>query len=102
MSYIVYAALGALSFGFANVALRRAVTNVLDATIGVLITTPLALVFVMIIMLATGQVGSITSFSGQEYGWLSVAGILQYIVGRSLHYELTEVDPILRTEKGLY
>jgi drug/metabolite transporter (DMT)-like permease len=64
---------------------------VLDASIGVLITVPLSAVFIMIILLATGQVGSITSFSWQQYGWLSAAGILQYIVGRTLSYNLTQL-----------
>ncbi len=91
MSYVLLAALCALSYGFAIVTLRRAVTNVLDATIGVLITTPLAVVFFMIIMLATGQVGSITSFSWQQYGWLSAAGILQHVVGRSFMFSLTQL-----------
>ncbi len=91
MSYVVFAALGALSFGFTSVVLRRAVTKVLDATIGVLITVPLTVVLIMIILLAMGQVGSITSFSWQSYCWLSAAGILHYMVSRSLGYDLTQL-----------
>ena len=45
----------------------------------------------MIILLATGQVGSITSFSWQEYGWLSAAGILHYVVGLPLSFSLTQL-----------
>jgi drug/metabolite transporter (DMT)-like permease len=91
MSYVLFAALGALSFGFGNVVVRRAVTKVLDATIGVLITVPLGVIFVMIILLATDQVGDISNFSWQEYGWLSAVGILQYTVGRSLSFSLTQL-----------
>ncbi len=91
MSYIFFAILCALSLGVDSIFIRRAVTKVLDASIGVLITVPLSTVFIMIILLATGQVSEISNFSWQEYGWLSAAGILQYIVGRSFYYDLAQL-----------
>ncbi len=45
MSAAVISILGALSFAFGNVATRRAVIKVFDATVGVLITTPMSVLF---------------------------------------------------------
>ena len=90
MGYIFFSALGALAWGFNSVVQRRAVIRVLDATIGILITVPLSVVFFMLILLAMGQVSNITSFSWQSYGWLAAAGIIHFIVGPSLSYALVQ------------
>ncbi len=91
MGYVVLAVLGALSFAFGNITIRRAVIRVADATIGVFITVPLSLVVFTIILLALGQIGDIVSFSWQSYCWLSTAGILHFVVGRSLKYYLAQL-----------
>lgn len=91
MSAVAFAFLGALGFGLNAVFARRAVIRVLDATIGVLITVPLAVVFFLLILIAMGQVGSIATFSWQGYAWLSAAGIIHFVAGRSLNYNLVQL-----------
>ncbi len=91
MSAVAFAFLGALGFGLNAVFTRRAVIRVLDATIGVLITVPLSVVFYLLILIAMGQVGSIAAFSWQSYAWLSAAGIIHFIVGRMLNYNLVQL-----------
>ncbi len=63
MGHVILAVLVALSWASSNITTRRAVLRVVDATIGILITVPLAVVFLTIILLALGQVGDIASFS---------------------------------------
>ncbi len=97
----VFAILGALTFAFNGIVTRRAVIKVLDATVGVLITVPMGVPFFMLILFVTGQTASIVSFSWQSYAWLSAAGILHFIVGRSLGYNCiqlvgTNITNILR------
>jgi drug/metabolite transporter (DMT)-like permease len=87
---VILAAIGAFSFGLNNVVVRRAVTRVLDATVGVLITVPLSAVVFLLILVAMGQVGRIASFSWQSYGWFSAAGIFQFAVARALNYKLMQ------------
>ena len=91
MSAVAFAFLSAVANGITNVFIRRAVIGVLDATIGVLITVPLSVVFYFLILIAIGQVSSITNFSWQSYAWMSAAGILYFIVGRSLNYNLVQL-----------
>jgi drug/metabolite transporter (DMT)-like permease len=91
MSGGILAILGALAFAVGGIATRRAVIRVLDATVGVLITVPLGVPFFLLILIATGQTASILSFSWQSYAWLSAAGIIHFIVGRSLSYSCTQL-----------
>jgi drug/metabolite transporter (DMT)-like permease len=91
MSPAFFAALSALFFGLTSVATRRAVLKVLDAGVGVLISVPLALVFFLLILMVMGQVGSIARFSWQSYGWLAAAGVIHFIVGRSLNLYLVQL-----------
>ncbi len=91
MSGAAFAILGALAFGVNGLITRRAVIKVLDATVGVLISVPLSVPFIMIILIAMGQIGSIVSFSWQGYAWLSAAGILNFVVGRSLSYSCVQL-----------
>ncbi len=86
MSAVALAVLGALGYGFSAIFTRRAVVKVSDASVGVLISVPLGVLFFAIILIATGQIGSVVSFSWQSYAWLSAAGILHFVVGRSLNY----------------
>ena len=91
MSAVVFAAISSLSFGLNNVTARRAVIKVVDATAGVLITVPLSLVFFLLILTVMGKVGSIAGFSWQSYGWLAAAGIVHFVVGRSLFYQCVQL-----------
>ncbi len=91
MSAVAFAFLGALSFSINSIFSRRAVTRVVDATIGVLITVPLSVVFFLLILIAMGQLGSIADFSWQSYGWLAAAGIINFVVGRPLNYRLVQM-----------
>ncbi len=91
MSAEVFAIIGAFVYAATGIATRRAVIKVLDATVGVLISVPMGLPFFMLILIATGQAGSVVSFSWQSYAWLSAAGILQFVVGRSLMYKCVKL-----------
>ena len=86
MSGPVFALLSALSYAFNSIFLRRAVVRVSDATIGTLISVPMAVPFVIVALVVTGQFSRIFDFSWQSYLWLAAAGIVHYVVGRSLYY----------------
>ncbi len=91
MSAEVFAIIGALAFAVNSIFTRRAVIKVVDAAIGVLITVPMGVPFFMLILIATGQTGSVVSFSWQSYAWLSAAGIVHFVVGRSLMYNCVKL-----------
>ncbi|MFC1894173.1 EamA family transporter, partial [Chloroflexota bacterium] len=92
---------------------RRAVIQVLDAALGVMITVPLAVPFFMIILICTGQIDSILGFSWQSYLWLSAAGCNSFILARSLNLKslqliganatviLTRVNPLVSVILGV-
>ncbi len=86
MSGSILAILGALTFAFSGIVTRRAVIRVVNAAAGVLITVPLGVPFFLLILIATGQTGSVLGFSWQSYAWLSAAGIIHFVAGRSLSY----------------
>jgi len=85
------AILSAIFFAFTGIATRRAVLNVPNASIGILISVPIALPFLILILAVAGQINSIVSFSWQSYIWLSAAGILHFVVGRSLMYDCVQL-----------
>lgn len=80
------ALLAAVFFACNTILIRRAVLKVADASLGILISVPMGVPLFFIVMLLTGQVGTIFRFSWQEILWLSLAGILHFVVGRSLYY----------------
>jgi len=63
MSAGAFAILGALAFGFNGIVVRRAVLKIHDATIGILISVPLGVLFFIFVLTATGQVSSVANFS---------------------------------------
>lgn len=87
----VFALLAALSYATNTILVRRAVLKVPDANLGILISVPMAVPLFFLILVFTGQVGSILNFSLQAYIWLSLAGILHFVVGRSLYYECVQL-----------
>ncbi len=91
MSAAAMAILGALSFAVGTITTRRAVIKMTDATAGVLITLLISVPFFLLILIATGRIGAVTSFSWQSYLWLAAAGILHFIGGRSLFFHCTKL-----------
>jgi len=91
MNGSTFAILAALCFASNNIFIRRGVTHILDPTLGVLISVPVGLPFVIVLLVLTGEISSIAGFSWQSYIWLSAAGILHYMVGRSLSYHCTQL-----------
>jgi len=76
----------AILYAANTILVRRAVLNVTNASIGILISVPMAVPLFFLTLVFTGQVRSILTFSFQSYVWLSLAGILHFVVGRSLYY----------------
>jgi len=87
----LYAILSAIFFALNGIATRRAVLKVSNASIGILISVPVALPFLLLILAVTGQLDRIVRFSWQSYVWLSAAGILHFVVGRSLMYDCVKL-----------
>ena len=91
MSGEALAILSSLSFSFSAMSLRWVVVKVSDATLGTFISIPLSLFFYFMLLIATGQVGSLTGFEWQSYLWLSLAGVLNFVIGFSLYYSGTKL-----------
>jgi len=85
------AILSAISFSLNKIFLRRAVLNVSDASLGILISVPTAVPLFFIILVFTGQLQTLFNFSWQGYLWMSLAGILHFVVGRSFNYKCVQV-----------
>ena len=108
-----FAILGALSIALNGVIVRRAVLEVMNAAAGVIISVPIGLPLFLIILIATGQIGQLAEFSWQSYLWLSAAGIVNFVVGRSLNYNsvklvgatisniMTRVHPLVAVTLGI-
>ncbi|MFC1980224.1 EamA family transporter [Chloroflexota bacterium] len=91
MSAETFAILGALALAMALFVLRRAVLNVSDSTVGVVVSTSMAMPFFMLVLVALGQVRSVVSLSWQSYAWLSTAGILHFVIARLLIYRCVQL-----------
>ena len=87
----LFAFLTAILFALNAVYIRRAVLNVSNASLGTLVTIPMALPFIFLFLSFTGQVRSILNFSWQAYVWLSLAGIVTFVLGRSLYYKCAQL-----------
>ncbi len=113
MNAVFLSIIGAFSYACSSIFARRAVMHVSDAVLGVMITVPLGVPFFMIILIFTGQMGSILSFSWQSYLLLSTAGFLAFVLGRALHLKslqligantttiLTRVNPLVAVILGV-
>jgi len=82
----IFALLAAVFFACNTIIIRRAVLKVSDASLGTLISVPMGVPLFFMLLLFTGQVGVLFRFSWQEILWLSLAGILHFVVGRALYY----------------
>jgi drug/metabolite transporter (DMT)-like permease len=87
----IFALLSASSFAANKIFIRRAVLKVSDASLGILISVPMAVPLFFMILLFTGKARTIIGFSWQAYAWLLLAGTVHFIIGRSLNYKCTQV-----------
>ncbi|MFC1893064.1 EamA family transporter [Chloroflexota bacterium] len=113
MNAVFLSIIGAFSYGLGNILGRRAVIQVTDATLGALVILPLSLPFFIIILIFTGQLGSVLSFSWQSYFWLSAAGIVaiasggplflksMQLIGANVTAVLTRVNPLVSVVLGI-
>jgi drug/metabolite transporter (DMT)-like permease len=87
----IFALVAAVFFASNTILIRRAVLKVSDASLGTLISVPMGVPLFFVALVVTGQTGDLFRFSWQEYFWLSLAGILHFVVGRSLYYGCVQV-----------
>ena len=81
----------AIFFALTMIFIRRGVIRVPDASLGILISVPMAVPLYFAILLFSGQVQQILAFTWQAYIWLSLAGISHFVVGRSLSYQMVQL-----------
>lgn len=86
-----FALLTATLFSFNGIFIRRAVLKVSDASLGILITTPMAVPILFLVLAFTGQMRTILNFSWQSYVWLLLVGIVHFVAGRSLYYKCAQL-----------
>lgn len=86
MSGAVISILSALCFGVSSTFTRRGVLKVSDSSMAVLVSVFLAVPLFGLILLCLRQGHEIAAFPVQCYLWLAAAGIVHFIIGRSLYY----------------
>jgi len=86
-----FALLSAILYAVNTILIRRAVLKVADASLGTLISVPMALPLFSLLLAFSGQIQSIFLFSWQSYVWLSLAGVIHFVVGRSLNYRCVQL-----------
>lgn len=86
-----FALLSASIFALHNIFLRRAVLHVTNASLGTVISVPMALPIFLLILVVSNQITSILNYPWQSYVWLSSAGVLHFVIGRSLHYSCVQI-----------
>ena len=82
----VISLLSALCFGLSAIFTRRGVLKVSDSSMAVVVSVFLAVPLFGIILLCLGQAHEMAAFPIQCYLWLAAAGVVHFIVGRSLYY----------------
>ena len=85
------ALLAAFFFALHAVFVRRAVLEVEDSSIGILISVPLSLPILVPIVAFSDQLPDVIRFPWQSYLWLSAAGIFFFVVGRTLIYRCSQL-----------
>ncbi len=91
MNAETFAIIGAFAFATGTFTLRRAVLNVPNATVGAVVSTLMGLLFFILVLVTVGQVKSIVSLPWQSYAWLSAAGIVHFVIARSLLYRCVQL-----------
>lgn len=87
----LFALLSSVCFGVNGIFTRRAVLKTFHAGLGTLVTVPMAVPMFFLVLAVTGQVGSVLDFPWQSYVWLSLAGIIHFVIGRSLSYQCVQL-----------
>jgi len=87
----IFALLSAMSFALNAIFLRRAVTKVTDISVGILISVSMAVPLLFVIIAFTGRFQSLLNFTWQGYVWLSLAGIVHFVIGRTLNYKCIQL-----------
>jgi drug/metabolite transporter (DMT)-like permease len=85
------ALLSAITFALTAILVRRAVLKVTDARIVMVISVPAGLPFFIFILVLSGQMRTVLNFSWQGYFYLSLAGILFFVIGRFLMYSCVQL-----------
>jgi drug/metabolite transporter (DMT)-like permease len=85
----VLALLSAATFGLNNATLRRGVLSgsVLQA---LAITVPIGAPLFLLVCLIFGALGALSDFSRVTWIWMSVAGVIHFVIGRYGNYRSTE------------
>ena len=65
---------------------RRGVLRIEDAALGGYISIFVAPPLFLLAALMAGDLHSIAAFTGREYLWLAIAGIIHFVLGRTSHY----------------
>jgi len=86
-----FAFLSALAFALSTIYTRRAVIKDHDIRIGLFISLFVSLPFFLLILFASGQIESILHFTWDAYAWLTVAGLLHFILGRWLYFKCVQL-----------
>jgi drug/metabolite transporter (DMT)-like permease len=87
----IFALLSAMSFALNSIFLRRAVIKVTDISVGILISVSMAVPLLFLIIAFSGQLQSIRNFTWQGYVWLSLAGVVHFVIGRTLNYKCIQL-----------
>lgn len=87
---IVYAALGAFTFAFNNVAMRRGVVtgSVLQ---GMAMTVPIGGLSFLVLTVAFGQLGQLGLFPATAIAWLAGQGVVHFVFGRYCNYRSNQL-----------
>lgn len=97
-----FAVLSALTFALNNATMRR---GVLSGSVGqaMLLTLPIGAVLSIVAVLAIGAWPALARFETDQLGWLAVAGLIHFVIGRYGNYRATKaiganlVSPIQET-----
>ncbi|MDF1590126.1 MAG: EamA family transporter [Desulfobacterales bacterium] len=87
----LFALLSAMSFALNAIFLRRAVIIVVDISVGILISVSMAVPLLFLVIAFTGQIHTLLNFTWQGYVWLSLAGIVHFVFGRTLNYKCIQL-----------
>jgi len=91
MTGSLLALLSAAAFALNNIFIRRAVLIVSDASIGTLISVPMGVLVFSLVIVVSGRLPSLLSFTWQGCFWFSLAGIFDFVVGRTLIYHCIQL-----------
>jgi len=87
----IFALVAAVFYASNTILIRRAVLRVSSAPLGTLISVPMGVPLFFIVLAVSGRTGDLFRFSRPEVVWLSLAGILHFVVGRSFYYGCVQI-----------